>query len=902
MLVADRPPAARRGPRFVVFRRPFRTGDRLEGALDAGQTIAEGLEAAGLLAGDYVVEIDGREVPREAWTTRRLRDGENLVVRVRIRGGGGDGGGKGILRIVAMLAILVITVLTGGLAAPLLGIAEAGTATAIAVDLAIGNLLVAALIPPSMPEQPNAASYGGAQNSITGTRNAIARYGVVPMVFGKRRLFPPHAATPFREIVGKAEYVVMLFAIAGEYAISSVRLGETPIITDGAIAYSGKVTGDGAFGGVTMEFRKGLPGDEAISLYPDTVKEDGIGVELMGAKATPKGSWLTDGLPSATFDESNFRWVRRTSGRDATRLAVEFNCAAGLGWLSDTSSKIKEIAAKVLIRYRSVGATTWTYRKMLVVKGAQRTAKTFGDLWDVTKGQYEVETARWFDRGTDQNVLDRIWWTKLSTVLVGSPPVVASGLTKIVVRIKRTNQLNGTPDDLNLVASRILLDYDHTDGTWKKRESASPASAYRAILQGDGNKRPVADGSLDLDRIEAFHDECRLAGREFNIAWSDGGTVFARCGVALAAGRGSFSIRDGRFSVVSDTTRTAVAQTFGIRNSRRVRGSLVFADRLHALRVTFDDREEDWQENACIVYDDGYSKSGGGGTVAATRFEEMRLDGVTSWNEAWKLGRYYLAVMRLRREVVELEADFEASLVERGDLVRVNCDVPRWGESSGRVTAVEINGSGQATGFSCEPLAPMDVVSGQRYAARFRRDDGSNVIGTTEATTTGLVVSFTFETPIAAASVPQVGNLFLWGKVDEESRPMIVKSFHPASALAARLVLLDEAPAVLTADSGTPPPREPISGTADLNPPQEESVAIESASSTTDETDPQSEDEDDAPTSSTPTSGTSGSGNSTTSTSSGTKPSGGKGGNGGKGGKKKPKIHVETKKHGGKGK
>lgn len=50
-----------------------------------------------------------------------------------------------------------------------------------------------------------------------------------------------------------------------------------------------------------------------------------------------------------------------------------------------------------------------------------------------------------------------------------------------------------------------------------------------------------------------------------------------------------------------------------------------------------------------------------------------------------------------------------------------------------------------------------------------------------------------------------MGDLWVLGEVNHGTADLIVKSVHPGDDLSATLVLVDAAPDVLTADSGTPP-------------------------------------------------------------------------------------------------
>ena len=127
------------------------------------------------------------------------------------------------------------------------------------------------------------------------------------------------------------------------------------------------------------------------------------------------------------------------------------------------------------------------------------------------------------------------------------------------------------------------------------------------------------------------------------------------------------------------------------RNSFNYIGRKQFIDLPHALKVRFINPQKDWQEDERIVYSDGYDVQN------AERFETVDMMACTRPEQAWREGRYHLAVGRLRPETHEVFQDVEALRATDGDLVMFAHDVIMVGISTGRIKAQTIEG-GLVTG------------------------------------------------------------------------------------------------------------------------------------------------------------------------------------------------------------
>jgi len=164
------------------------------------------------------------------------------------------------------------------------------------------------------------------------------------------------------------------------------------------------------------------------------------------------------------------------------------------------------------------------------------------------------------------------------------------------------------------------------------------------------------------------------------------------------------------------------------------------------------------------------------------------------------------AVARLRPEVYELSTDIEHLACTRGDLVLVTHDVPLWGLSFGRVAALILDQADNLVGLRLDELVTM--VAGEEYVIRVRLEDGTSWIrSVTTIEGEGYEVALG---PVSANDArPKVGDLWMFGRLGQETRELLVKSIEIDKDLGARLMLVDHAPAVHEADQGPIPPYDP---------------------------------------------------------------------------------------------
>lgn len=434
----------------------------------------------------------------------------------------------------------------------------------------------------------------------------------------------------------------------------------------------------------------------------------------------------------------------------------------------------------------------------------------------VPVGQYEVRVRK--DLGTtfpDVTYHSETYWTMLRTIQ-DDPPTTLPGQCLIYLRIRATNQIRGQLDAFNCIAQTIAKDWDGS--AWIERPTNNPASIYRLLLQGPANAKPKADSRLDLTTIQAFHERCTAQGFAFNAVIDQRTDVRQLRQDVLAAGRGTFDLRDMLYSVVEDLPQALPAAVITPRNAWDLRGTKLFLDLPHGRKIRFKNEEKNWDEDEMLLPLDGYGVTGldqvrrdafGQPTAnpEATKFETVDAGvGVTNPTQIFKLERYNQAVAVLRSEWWTVQQDFESLRCQRGDLVHLNYDTLLVGLGRARIKAVAVDGGGNATGITIDE--PLTMVAGTTYGARIRRSgDGAQVLGKL-VTVAGDQTVLTFETAIPSATVPAVGDLAALGVYGQETMPCLVRAKTASQELQATLTLVPYAPGVQTAADGVIPPFE----------------------------------------------------------------------------------------------
>lgn len=767
--------------RVVGVAHAFAT-ERVEAELPAGYTVAELIEGcAGFLPPRAVVTLAGADgqphvIPRENWRRLRPKPGTVLSFRALPQGGKNAGilralMGLVLVAAVAFLAPYLVAAILPGLSGIGLSIA---TGLVGGVLTGIGQFALNALFPVRPPKLGDSGDAGTPTQSIAAAQNRANPWGPVPVVFGRHRVAPVYAAQPYTEIVGDDQYLRLLFCFGyGPLALSDFRIGETPLAQ---------------FEGVETEIRQGYDSDDPITLYPSQVFQQNFDI-LLDASEEETGPGQDEALVKT--------WHTRRTEDNIDEISVDIVFPRGLVRYQSDGDR-EERSATYDIEYQEVGASGWTVLGQFTQTREEPQAVRYGHRWTVARGQYDVRIRRWNRNENNQRKIDEMRWSALRGFRNEDPIAPDRPLALVALRIKASDQLNGTVDTFNAIAEAILPDWNPAASppAWEAATTRNPAAAFLAVLQGPANARPLPDARVDFDALQAWHEYCDAQGFTFDQVRDFSASVFDTLADIAAAGRAALRYADGKWSVIVEGWDAPIAQHFTPRNSWGFQGQRAYRLFPHGWRIRFVNEEKDWSQDERIVYDDGYDAG------SATRFEGLEFPGVTDPDLIWRHGRYHLAQARLRPETYTLWCDFEQLVSTRGDRVRVTHDVPLWGSASGRVKAVD--------GFAVtlDDLAPM--ADGETYVMRFRTAAGASLLFDVVTDPGEQTVVTLVDPGSSPVEMPAAGDLWMLGVVGQDSAVLRIMGIEPGPDMTAQLTLVDDAPAIADADAGEIPAFESL--------------------------------------------------------------------------------------------
>ncbi len=726
-----------------------------------------------------VVMVGDVKIPKSYWGRVRVKDGAEVTVKAMP--------GDDFASLFVSIAGFALSAFVPPIGALALGSINLGQLAVRAV-ISVATSLIAQAVAPS-PRQTLSRSDDAPRNaahSVQGVRNEARPYGVVPAIYGRLvNYHPPLAALPYTETKGNDQFLRMLFTCGyGPVTTSTYRVGTTAVTN---------------LSDFDIQVRDGS-GSTSTGLYPSQVFEESLQIQL-----TQSGGW-----------------VQRQTSLSADEVLLDVTFPSGLFRLSSRNVKFA-LSVQFQVQYRASGGGSWTNAPLEQASG--NLALDGNGYFTVTRmstdlvrrsvrfvlpsrGSYLVRIRRVTKDdqseipGTEDEyaTTEDSYWTALRSLTDEDPVDVTRGLCMLAVRARASNQLNGVLEAFNMTVERRLPVWD--GASWTTQATRSPVWAFCDVLRGSANARAISAARIDLDQMLEWEDYCDDKGLTFDAVVDREVSVWDLLHDIAATGHATPIYVDGKWSVAIDRPRTQIVQHFSPRNSWGFRGTRLFGDFPHALKVRFPNVATQHQTDERIVYDTGYS------AATATKFEVLDLPYTTSASIAWKEGRRALAAARLRSEVFTIEADIEHIRCSRGDLVQLTHDVPLIGIGAARVSALTLDGGSNLTHVTLDAPMPMEALGS--YGLRFRLADGTSVTAGV-VTAAGEQTTLELSPAIASGSdMPAVGDLALFGEDGEESIPCIIRSIEPRPDFSAVITMIPYVEAVYTADSGVIPAHDPV--------------------------------------------------------------------------------------------
>ena len=705
-------------------------------------------------------------------------DGQTVYIKLVPEGGGTPKEQGGAMKFAGYAMALVGGILTLTGVGAGLGLALIGTGIGmVAGGTVLMNVNIPSLNDRESPEQ---------SPSIRGSRNQMRQLGVIPYLFGTRRIYADLAATSYTWVDRNGDqYLYQLFC-AGQKDIeidtSTIKIADT-LLAD----YSGGSIDSILAGTDPLIHMQIASGAGTPPLVTKCVHEEQRNSQLKNK--TEEG---VDGSVIWTTPD-------KTEG-----INVDIFFYNGLGKYNDDGDVVST-SVRVGAWYKKATEPDSAYQVLGyfsgssdTISGSELKTKRYAiDKTGLAAGQYTVKVSRISTDSDDNKIVDAVYLGSIRAIKNTAPvsPETCKKLTLIGLKIKASEKLSNVIDQLNFVATAKMPVYSG-NGTGQSAWAAvakteNPASCALAAMQSDFAQQKLTEKEIDWPKLESWYTWCEEHNYTCNEYVAEPTSISQLLAEIASTSRAEIFRLNGKLTMVQDIERTAAVQLFTPRNSFGYTETIMFADIPDAMAIGFVDKEAGYAENELSIYN---TKSGNKENEPNTS-QDVSLWGVTDSEQARRLGMYKFAVTKNRPIVHKFSCDFEYLLCSKGDWIKYAGDIALAGIKQGRIAEV-IYDNGNVTGFVSDEVLPMEA--GKSYAVRIRKNNAEIVLYKLK-TSPGNNLEVFFEFPLSGSGLNE-GDLFAFGLVDTETIDLIITDIQPGENLSADITAVEYSPAIFDVD------------------------------------------------------------------------------------------------------
>lgn len=820
-----------------------------------GATIDELVEAHDIPVGRQptVCVLNGAPVLRKDWG--RPVSAEDTVIFIAMPLGQ-EGGLKGILRLVALIALSVVAPYAAGVIGGALNVtSQIGLGLIQAGVMVAGAFLINALLAPKIPEAKS--SEASPTYNLGAQGNQARLMQPIPRLYGRHLIYPDFASTPFADYENNEQYVYQLFCLGvGEYDVERVRIEETDVWTaeDGftnnfddvqielvppgstvtliplEVVTSSEVggqelknvtlSGTYQFSGTTITRTSGdhfehlVPGDTIVisgsganngTRTVNTIAGDNLSLTVAGAAF----SALT-GAKTIELDNWVGPFVAVDADKAADRLALDFVLPQGLGYANDGGG-ISSLSVSLEVQARPIdvaGAPTgdWAIIGSHTYLRQTSTPQRITQSYDMTPGRYEVRVRRTTPKNFSNRYLNVLQWGSLRAYIPDD--ATFDDVTLLAVKMRATDQLTQQSSrKFNTIQTAKVPIWDGT--SWSiPTASRSIAWAAADMLRNEVYGHGLQDGRIDLPKLLQLAETWETRGDHFDGVFDTKQSLWEALGQVLRAGRTQPVMVAGVVTFVRDEPRLLARGVFTpgniVKNSFESTHVLYDENAPDDVIVEFIDQRT-WKQNEVQC------------TLPGSLSEQparISLFGVTDRTQAWREGMYQAACNAYRRTFAKLSTELDGRLLIKGDPLVVSHDVPKWA-SSGDVLALyasdrvlELSEPVEAAGGTADNYIVLRRSNGGEfgpimcevldpYTVRLDADDLAAASSATGETLSQVVSTSTDRDP----------TRYIFGADSGQSvlRRFLLASGTPRGLEQVELTMVNDDPRVHEADAGTPP-------------------------------------------------------------------------------------------------
>lgn len=717
---------------------------------------------------NLILTVNNQQIREELWDTLRVTEG--MIVGLNVVPTGGSGDGSKVLATVVQVLAVAAAIYTGGLASAAFAAgsygAAAGWSLATVGLTMLGSILYNAIYVPPIQSNLNSSSVKESTTQfIEGASNAIDPFGIVPINLGTNRMFPKQAALPYTESSGKTNWSRQMFTWGyGEVELEEIKIGDTSLTSYDDYEIVHRLNGDLYQG---------------TNLYSNDVNQENFSVLLKA--------------------EDGF--TLRTTALKTNEAIIDFVFNRGLTEYNSNGDKVNR-TVQVEIQYAPTGTENWSASEVRTAINATATAFTLTHriVFD-SIGQYDIRVKRITPDTESDRIIDDVYLSNIKSVTYTNP-VKMRGISGTALRIKGTDQLNGSVDQLNAIVSTYVRGYDPDLNTWvARKKSSNPADLYRYVLQSEAFAKRLPDERINLEKLAEWWVYCNENNLTYNRIIDYDASIDEILSDICAAGVATPTKPNGIYSVIIDNERPVIKGLITPRNSWNYKGSLVYPDLPHALRIQFRNKNEGYLTDERIVYDEGYDED------TATLYERIEFLSCTDPDLAYWYGKRYFATAKLQPETHTFEMDFENLTFNRGDRIVLVNDVILVGVGQGRIKELivdNVENPQTIEGFVIDDT--VTIPNNNNFAVRIRHANGKGFSYYLLRSFVGSSNTFYFSTSVEYNENISVGSLVAFVE-DGKELDLIVNEIKPSSDHSATITCLNYAPERFN-PIGTIPPFE----------------------------------------------------------------------------------------------
>lgn len=666
---------------------------------------------------------------------------------------------------------------------------------------------------------------------LKGAKNQSGLNKPVPLVLGKHLFTPYYCGQPYTSIDstdgsdGENLYFHALYMIGySNVLVSDIKIGELELAGNSLKTLNGTIPVDPtsvyADHGVELEIQQ----SEEVSLFPVKVIEEQLSIELKNV----------DGIQRkpVRFSANNPKTVE---------LEVTLNGLVGYSTTGAKQNRTVQICAQwkphggdtwydfpqfINSNSYSSGVSTFTRQKNSQMRFVSRKTFDYSEIIDVESGIVDIRIFRTNPAGTDGRTTDGAFWTAIrttcfdraasinSSALIDQKPVdeeIRNKTCRLGFKIKAGEDVEGTIDEINMIVESIARTWNGS--SWTSMLTAisnvttsnnTASVALLALEQSHLGKESVSPSKIDYDGFGELYEFCEAKGYTCNGVLTTTQKEDDLIDKILSTSRSQKTTKDGKYSPLIDNERLYPITIINQQNTISCSNTKEFNVLPDGLRLTFIDEADGYQKNELRVLYDGKSVDD-----PDLVYEDLELPWVTNRDHAWKLGRYILAVKKLRPEVWTRKVGIDGRAIPIGSRVLVQDDTIAIGLNSGGEIKQILTSGDNINGIVCD--SHFEMIDGKTYGIRIVQADGSNepTIRTVQLVTTpGWTTTLMFAAEILPTEevLPSEGDFIAFGEYTSITVDALVLGRTPSGDEEWELSLVEYNEDIYNADTGTIPP------------------------------------------------------------------------------------------------